>query len=667
MDKRPIAFFDMEVYPNYVLCAFRTEDGRRYRWSAESTNTKLPRAEILAFIKQYTLITFNGSGYDIPLLMLVIRGETVATIKKASDRIILHNLKPWNFEKEFHIKLQRPEVDHIDLMEVAPLTGSLKLYAAKCHSYSVQDLPVDPTKDLTPIQMAEVEDYCFNDLLSTGDLYNALKVQIEMRTAMSATYGIDLRSKSDAQMAEAIIKSEVEKLTKTRIQKPGDLTGASFVYQIPQWMHFWEIDILGDIQKARFMVNDKGRTVLPDELKNKKIEFRGKEYRMGIGGLHSSETKQIMKADEMHMIMDFDVASYYPSIVLNEKLYPKHIGSEFLQVYRTLVNKRLEAKKRAAELTEWIKASPEPRPVFIEEMKKCIVAAEGLKICVNGTFGKLGSKYSVLYSPDLMIQVTITGQLALLMLIESLAQHAEVISANTDGVTVRCERTNEQSVLEAVEAWTRTTGFKLDRADYAAIYARDVNNYIVIKTDGTVKTKGEYGKGLSLHKNPVNAICGDALIKHLTLGTPIEDTINQCNDLRQFVSTRTVKGGAKFRGEVIGKVARWYHSIESKDSIYYACNNHLVPATENSMPLVIMPMDCPEDLDRAWYINETKTMLGDMGVEGFVVPEAPKKKRKKKSPEAALLVTENAIVYENGDVVRSMEDDMVRSERLVSA
>jgi hypothetical protein len=346
--KRPIAFLDMEVYSNYVLVAARTEDGAKHRW-------QLPNiAGLVNFIKTHTLVTFNGTGYDIPLLMLVIRKEPVEEIKRASDRIIVDGLKYWNFEKEFGVKLNRPEVDHIDIMEVAPLTGSLKLYAGKIHAFSVQDLPVDPTLPLTSEQMVEVEEYCFNDLLSTRDLYNALKVQIEMREAMSQTYGIDLRSKSDAQMAEAIIKSEVEKIKKTKIYKPNDLSGTSFKYRIPEWMSFWEIDILEDIRNATFEVSDKGSVLLPDELKDKKIEFRGREYRMGIGGLHSCETKQCLKATDEMLLLDMDVNSFYPSIVLNEKLFPKHIGQEFLQVYRGLVEQRLAHKKRVGELKKSI-------------------------------------------------------------------------------------------------------------------------------------------------------------------------------------------------------------------------------------------------------------------------------------------------------------------------
>ena len=190
---RPLAYFDIEIFPNYCLVAFMLEDGTRKRWVATESTMRLPGNEIAQFVKQHTLISFNGIGFDIPLLMLAIRKEPVSVIKKGANRIIVDGLKWWNFEKEFHVKCQRPEIDHIDLMEVAPLSGSLKLYAAKCHSWSIQDLPVDPIQALTSEQMREVEEYCFNDLLSTRDLYHALKSQIEMRETMSRTYGIDLR------------------------------------------------------------------------------------------------------------------------------------------------------------------------------------------------------------------------------------------------------------------------------------------------------------------------------------------------------------------------------------------------------------------------------------------------------------------------------------------
>lgn len=215
-----------------------------------------------------------------------------------------------------------------------------------------------------------------------------------------------------------------------------------------------------------------------------------------------------------------------------------------------------------------------------------------------------------------MIQVTITGQLALLMLIESIASlpYTEVISANTDGVMVRCNRSMEQEVVARVKEWETTTGFTTERADFDAVFARDVNNYIGFKLDGGTKSKGAYGKGLPLHKNPNNEICGDAVIDHLLFGADVEETVNLCDDIRKFITVRTVKGGAKFREEPIGKVVRWYYSKDSTDAIYYVTNGYTVPKTEGCKPLVILPLEIPEDLNREWYIQEAKNMVSDLGV-----------------------------------------------------
>jgi hypothetical protein len=223
-----------------------------------------------------------------------------------------------------------------------------------------------------------------------------------------------------------------------------------------------------------------------------------------------------------------------------------------------------------------------------------------------------------LYSPDLMVQVTVTGQLALLMLIESLADiiGVEVVSANTDGVTIRCRRDTEQEAVDAVKAWEHVTGFETERANYSGLYSRDVNNYVAVKTNGEVKTKGAYGSGLPLHKNPYAKICSNAVIKALTSGTGIADTVEGCQDIRQFVCIRTVKGGALHRGIPIGKVARWYYGTLDDEPIRYAVNNYLVPDTYGAVPCVELPKEIPGDLDRQWYINTANEMLADLGVTG---------------------------------------------------
>jgi hypothetical protein len=588
MTPRPVLVFDSEVYINWTLFYFRNVETREeFRFEHPMDLQKLKWV-----IREHRLITFNGIGYDIPILMLALKGATAEELKAASNRIIVHNLKPWNFEKEFKLKVNPTGLDHVDLMEVAPMTGSLKLYGGRMHSRFIQELPIPHDTWLDLDDIAILTQYCSNDLETTEDLYRTLAKQLALREHMSRQYGIDLRSKSDAQIAEAVIRSECEKIAGERVFRPGDLAGNQYTYAIPDWMSFRTLDVLDAVRQSKFIVNDKGGVVMPPLIESKKLTIGTATFKMGIGGLHSTEEQQIVEADSDYVIMDFDVASYYPAIILNQGLYPPHIGPAFLKVYAALRDQRLAAK-RSGNKTD----------------------ADSLKITINGGFGKLGSKWSVLYAPGLMVQVTLTGQLALLMLIESLSEVLDctVVSANTDGVTVRCHKDAVDDALAAVKAWETVTGFETERTDYRGLYSRDVNNYVAVLTNGDVKTKGVYGKGLPLQKNPVATICSRAVIAYLTKGTPISETVRSSEDMREFVCIRSITGGALYRGEYVGKVVRWYYT-RSEVTLTVKVIGNKVPKSEGARPCMEIPLLLPDDLHRDWYITEATAMLQDMGV-----------------------------------------------------
>lgn len=347
---RPVLVFDSEVFWNWTLFYFRNVETREeFKFEHPMDLPALRKV-----IREHRLITFNGQGYDIPILMLALKGATAEEIKKASNRIIVHHLKPWHFEKEFNVKLNPTGLDHVDLMDVAPMAGSLKLYGGRMHSRFIQELPIQHDTHVTPEQIAILTEYCSNDLETTTDLYRSLKVQLELREQMSATYGIDLRSKSDAQVAEAVIRSECEKIVGERVFKPGDLAGNKYQYTIPDWMTFRRFDVLDAVRQSEFVVNDKGSVLMPKALANKTLTTGTATFKMGIGGLHSTEECQVVEATDDYVLMDFDVTSYYPMIILNQELRPPHIGPSFLQVYRDLFNQRVKTKRRASELKKEI-------------------------------------------------------------------------------------------------------------------------------------------------------------------------------------------------------------------------------------------------------------------------------------------------------------------------
>lgn len=524
-------FYDIECYVNYFLIGFKSQKtGRVCYWEKQGDGPWSDDPNKLIWIlKNILIVGFNNKRYDDPLATLAISGEPTQTLKLASNQIIQENLVPWLFYKTWNLE-PIEEMDTIDIMDVAPLNGSLKAYAGRAGAPKMQDLPYHHETVLTPDQVSVVRWYWANDLQNTQILYELLGKELELRGQMSEEYGVDLRSKSDAQIAEAVIGHELKKLTGSKPVKPNIPPGTCYSYKVPPYLKFQTPlmqRLLRIVENTRFVVNEFGGVDMPSTLASLKVEIGDSKYSIGIGGLHSNEKKQCVIPGPNSSLEDVDVESYYPRIILNLGLYPQHLGRPFLKVLERIVVRRLEAKHTGNTKV-----------------------ANSLKIVINGTFGKLGSKYSIFYSPDLLIQVTLTGQLSLLMLIEALEmQNIHIVSANTDGIVVHCRKDQEPLRDLIIDWWQRVTRFKMEATKYKLIASRDVNNYFAIKAkpekDGSfdVKRKGAYAKA-GLSKNPVTTICNDAVALYLANGTPVEKTIRECTDLNKFVSVRKVKGGA---------------------------------------------------------------------------------------------------------------------------
>ena len=598
--------FDIECYVNYYLAAFRDPVSDKVIFFELGPGLRLDIHKLNWVLHNFQIISFNGKSYDMPITALALANKPAQFLKWATNEIILNGTRPQDILKSQ--KVTTIKNDHIDLIEVCPLSGSLKKYAARLHVKRMQDLPFHPDTVLTYEQAMIVRWYCINsDLQATKKIYFELAEQRMLRDSLSYEYKVDLRSKSDAQIAETVIGTEVYRLTNVRPKVPEIPAGTTYKYKVPSFIKF-ESDLLNwalnRIQNADYVVSEFGNVLLPEAIAGLKLHIAGNLYRMGNGGLHSSETKYSHIADHSFRLLDRDVASFYPRIILNNELFPSHLGRSFLQVYDSLVSRRLAAKKAKEK-----------------------VKAESLKITINGSFGKLGSPYSILYAPDLMIQVTITGQLALLMLIERMELALiPVISANTDGIVMRVPTGMYDKYLNVVTQWEKDTNFETEETEYAALLSRDVNNYIAIKPDGETKNKGVFANPWNIarniwqfHKNPVNLICTQAIEQYVLKHIPIERTVRECKDITKFVTVRDAKGGGVKIDEegrsvlFMGKMLRWYYAKDEKGEIVYAKSGNKVARSEGAKPLMDLPDTFPDDVDYEWYINEAESMLVGMG------------------------------------------------------
>lgn len=529
-----ILFLDTECYPNYFLIMFKDNKGNTYSFDLErGGNLDIKRIKYL--LANNLTVGFNSKTYDMPMIEAALRGWNNAMLKNLSDRIIKE--KAYDVLCEYDLWINK-SYDHIDIINVAIGKDSLKMYGARINTVFLQDLPYDPAVRLNYDQMNVVKEYCANDIGITKDLYDYLKNEIDLRVSINKEYDVDVRSRSDAQIAEELIAKKID----CNYIKGGKSQTYDFYYIPPEYVKYnsGELNDLLDRFKAVNFKGKAGDKIINNDVPSE-IKINNRKYSLGIGGIHSTESKRAIVIKDDELLIDIDVVSYYPSIILNNNYAPIHLNrEEFLSFYRQIYNERIEAKKRGDK-----------------------VKANVYKIILNGSFGKFGNRYSRLFSPDLLIHTTITGQLSLLMLIERLEEHGfNVVSSNTDGITVHFKKSDYDKFLILVKNWEKETCFETEETRYKALYNQSVNSYIAIKEDNTLKCKGLFA-GSELSRNPAIKVCKNAVFAYLLEGKNIEESIyNTPLEPSNFLMVRKVKGGGYWQDNYLGKIVRWYWSTK---------------------------------------------------------------------------------------------------------
>lgn len=605
--------FDTETLPNRTLfCAKNIETGEWFDlWRHEAGAPEKLKSFINSNVE--TLVGFNSRSFDNVIVAAFCAGRSEIEIKRIADDVINNRLRYWEAMRKFD--LFDVMGDHIDLIEVAPSFVGLKAYGARMHMPKLQDMPIAHTDMITKDQETDILEYCHNDVDTTEELLRQLENEVLLRVEMSRRYKVDMRSKSDAQMAEAAYVTTMGlKYTKNKIPETIEYTPPSFL----KFRNFKLQQLLDRTASHVFEMNPvTGHVRLPEFLGSEIITFGTGSYQLGVGGVHSVHDKKVCHIAGGDYICDIDAASFYPSIILECGFVPALLGKRFVDEYCKIYEQRLEAKRSGDKTTD-----------------------ATLKISLNGTFGKLASKHSVLYSPDLMLAVTLTGQFTLLMLIEWLETHGVItLSANTDGIAIFFKEDQKALVEKTVDEFSKISKFNFEYTYYRALAMKDVNNYIAIKQNRGLKVRGIYAP-LSLKKNPTAQVSADAVGQWLAFGTSFESTIYNA-PFTDFISARNVTGGGQQNGIYLGKVVRWYQSTDmDNEPIKYASNGNKVPKTEGAKACMTLldKIKHPEDLDYEWYIKEAIKIAVAVGCSNYLTAEQlqsiappPKKTRKRKN------------------------------------
>lgn len=617
--------YDIECYPNYFLLTARGLNNKKcivFEAHDDEPLSNEDQCKLGWMLKNFTMVGFNILHYDNVIATIAANGGTTEQLWKATCKIIEKNEKGRPRYKAFQVlqafNVKKIEIDSIDLIEYTAGRPSLKKLAGRIHAPRMQDLPFVPGTYLSMDQKIIVKWYNINDLDIVDLVYHWYDERVKLREKLTLKYGLDLRSRSDAQIAESIMGSEIRRLTGRQfLQQPKIEVGKVHKFRKPGFVKFHSPilnDALKVVMDSELVISEKGSVLMPEGLKNLVIHIGNGQYKFALGGLHSQEKSIGHVADDEYMLVDTDATSFYPFLILNAGLTPQGLGQAFLVVYNGVVVDRVNAKKAGD-----------------------IIAAEGLKITANGTYGKLGSAYSIMYAPELLVQVTISGQLSLLMFIEMMEhQGFSVISANTDGVVCKVKRSRKAEFDGLVKYWEKATGMSTEETRYKAVYSRDVNTYVAIyetpqkgklfKSKGNIfnirhPDKSSDASTVDLKKNPVTEICTYAIIEKILRDVPIEETIRSCQDSSKFVEVRDVKGGGVYitpdgHIEYLGKTVRWYHAtgVTEDHRVVYAKSGNKVANSEFSKPLMTLPVSgVPQDIDYEWYEEKTRKNMINMG------------------------------------------------------
>ena len=276
--------------------------------------------------------------------------------------------------------------------------------------------------------------------------------------------------------------------------------------------------------------------------------------------------------------------------------------------------------------------------------------ANALKLVVNTTYGAMLNRYNDLYDPLMGRSVCITGQLFLLELARHLYQDIpdlKIVQLNTDGIMVECSESQLPAINEICDEWQARTGFELEEDSVVKIAQKDVNNYIEIQADGSSKEKGGYlVRGIApagaFNINNNACIVATAIKEYFVNGTPVEETIGNCNDIFQFQFI--AKAGAKYREayhivdgvkEPVQKVNRVYATADERYGKLFKVKTE----DDSTAKIEMLPEHCIidndnqlsiEDVDKAFYIEMAKKRIND-----FLGIKPEKKTRRKKSMATA--------------------------------
>jgi hypothetical protein len=515
--------YDIETYPNcFLLCAEHADTGEK--WKFEISPWKDESRQIVTWVNElaqdgHQMVGFNNLGFDYPVVHMLCRMGR-ATARQLYEKAMAIIKSENKFE---HLVYPSDRIaEQIDLFKIHHFDNKARSTSLKALEFNmrlddIRDLPFPVGVPLNQNQIKQLADYCAYDVTATKMFYQKSLREIEFRQQLVTKFpGKDVLNYSDVKLGKMIFQSELEGDgvqcytlgPSGREPKQTPRPTIRLADCIPPYIHFEQ----PEFNRVKDKFQDKVITETKGAFKDLTAKVGGLDFIFGTGGLHASvEAGRFFSSDEM-MILDVDVTSMYPSIAIENILYPEHLGPKFVEVYQRLKAERMTHPKGSVENA-------------------------ALKLALNGVYGASGDKFSIFYDPLFTMRITVSGQLMLAMLAEQLltVEGLKIIQVNTDGVTSYFPRSAMFIVDEVCRAWSATTRLLLERVEYRQIHVADVNSYLAQDIHGNVKRKGRYEYDVEWHQNASSLVIPKVAEKVLLEGCTIDEALAGWTDMMDFM------------------------------------------------------------------------------------------------------------------------------------
>lgn len=562
--------YDIEVFQNIFHCSVKnTETNDIYKFEISERKNQL--RDLVKFFKQvdkyitwgdyYTtninipaniiFCGYNNLHYDNPIINYIIEYEdklmqynipticsSIFNLSKTITTSSEDNIDAW---KHWKYQIWFDTFDILTMLYSNKLRVGLKEIQVTMQYPNVQEFVCDWTKPLPLEDFNSMIDYNINDIESTSELLNRCKKDVDLRIAIEDEYGVRVLSKDGVNIGMKILTQKYLEKTGLTWLDIKDLRSPMNVIPLKDViLPFIKYDspilqrVLEDMKNQIVSPGRKGY--------ENKFVFNNLRYSVGVGGIHSVNSPEIIIPRDDEMLIDIDVASLYPSMLIEYEFYPKHLGKEFLEVYKQIKDERIEAKHNGDK-----------------------VKNETLKLALNGLSGNLQNEHNFCYSPFAVMQIRINGQLLLLMLAEKLTQiGCRIVQANTDGLFVLLKKDIYSKVNSICREWEQLTKLTLEEDRFKAMYQYAINDYFAITEDNKVKEKGMFITAVKLGKGLTPKIIPKAVISFFKDGIPVEDTIKNCTDIRDFLMSE--KTGKQWHVE-------YMNEEQQRTNRFYASTN----------------------------------------------------------------------------------------------